>query len=85
MKDHVPSPALFHSDSNGLHWRNASLAKIPPQYVDTLRNLMQKKLPKLGQHYHQMFIMYEMNNTNVPVSTSQPVALSDSIILVEDS
>ncbi|XP_013101737.2 integrator complex subunit 5 [Stomoxys calcitrans] len=70
MKDHVPSPPLFHVDNNGLHWRNAQLNKIPPQYVDTLRNLMQKKLTKLGQHYHQMFIMPEVvnltTNANLP-------------------
>lgn len=70
MKDHVPSPALFHVDNNGLQWRNAQLCKIPPQYVDTLRNLMQKKLTKLGQHYYQMFIMPEVNLQPTVVSTS---------------
>ncbi|XP_053946850.1 integrator complex subunit 5 [Anastrepha ludens] len=64
LKDHVPSPALFHVDNNELHWRNPHLSKIPPQYVDTLRNLMQKKLTKLGQHYYQMFIMPELNDAN---------------------
>jgi len=58
----VPSPALFHVDNNGLHWRNTNtpLAKVPPQYVDTLRHLMQRKLSTLGPHYHQMFIMGEL-------------------------
>ncbi|XP_067616611.1 integrator complex subunit 5 [Eurosta solidaginis] len=64
LKDHVPSPALFHVDNNDLHWRNPHMSKIPPQYVDTLRNIMQKKLTKLGQHYYQMFIMPELNDTN---------------------
>ncbi|CAD6993473.1 integrator complex subunit 5 [Ceratitis capitata] len=74
LKDHVPSPALFHLDSNELHWRNPNMSKIPPQYVDTLRNLMQKKLTKLGQHYYQMFIMPELNDPN-PVQ----VCLVDSV------
>ncbi|KAH8273120.1 hypothetical protein KR018_004843 [Drosophila ironensis] len=62
LKDHVPSPALFHVDTNGLHWRNTSSpqAKVPAQYVDTLRHLMQRKLATLGPHYHQMFIMDEL-------------------------
>lgn len=50
------------------------MSKIPPQYVDTLRNLMQKKLTKLGQHYYQMFIMPELNDPN-PVQ----VCLVDSV------
>nr|XP_014090440.1 integrator complex subunit 5 [Bactrocera oleae] len=65
LKDHVPSPALFHVDNNELHWRNPHMSKIPPQYVDTLRNLMQKKLTKLGEHYYQMFIMPELNEAHV--------------------
>lgn len=65
LKDHVPSPALFHVDNNELHWRNPQMSKIPPQYVDTLRNLMQKKLTKLGQNYYQMFIMPELNEAHV--------------------
>ncbi|XP_061390096.1 integrator complex subunit 5 [Musca vetustissima] len=59
MKDNVPSPGIFPVDNNGLQWRNSQLCKVPAQYVDTLRNLMQKKLSKLGQHYYQMFIMPE--------------------------
>lgn len=70
LKDHVPSPALFHVDNNGLQWRNGQLCKIPPQYVDTLRNLMQKKLTKLGQHYYQMFIMPESNLQHINASSS---------------
>ncbi|EDV49193.1 integrator complex subunit 5 [Drosophila erecta] len=66
LKDHVPSPALFHVDNNGLHWRNTNTqqAKVPPQYVDTLRHLMQRKLSTLGPHYHQMFIMGELMEVN---------------------
>ncbi|XP_037828005.1 integrator complex subunit 5 [Lucilia sericata] len=75
LKDHVPSPALFHVDNNGLQWRNGQLCKIPPQYVDTLRNLMQKKLTKLGQHYYQMFIMPEVNLQQFP-STSTALSIS---------
>lgn len=74
MKDHVPSPALFHVN-NGLQWRNPQMSKIPPQYVDTLRNLMQKKLTKfqIGQHYHQMFIMPEVNLTATVATTVQQI------------
>jgi len=74
LKDHVPSPALFHVDNNGLHWRNTSQAKVAPQYVDTLRQLMQKKLNKLGAHYHQMFIMSDLHvaNTSPPATIAEP-------------
>ncbi|KAH8417992.1 hypothetical protein KR222_010192, partial [Zaprionus bogoriensis] len=72
LKDHVPSPALFHVDNNGLHWRNTSQAKVAPQYVDTLRQLMQKKLNKLGPHYHQMFIMSDLNVVSPPATTAEP-------------
>uniref|UniRef100_A0A1B0BJZ1 Integrator complex subunit 5 C-terminal domain-containing protein n=1 Tax=Glossina palpalis gambiensis TaxID=67801 RepID=A0A1B0BJZ1_9MUSC len=75
LKDHVPSPALFHVDSNGLQWRNPQINKIPPQYVDTLRNLMQKKLSKLGQHYYTMFIMPEQQSPTLP---NQSLALVSS-------
>lgn len=67
LKDNVPSPALFTCDNNALHWRNPNMSKIPPQYVDILRNIMQKKLSKLGAHYHQMFQMYEMDNIAMEV------------------
>lgn len=75
LKDHVPSPALFHVDNNGLHWRNTSQAKVAPQYVDTLRNLMQKKLNKLGPHYHQMFIMSDLH----VISQPPPAAIAEPI------
>lgn len=90
LKDHIPSPALFHVDNNGLQWRNSQLNKIPPQYVDTLRNLMQKKLSKLGQHYYQMFIMPEQNclsfargvqnnnNNNNTSTTTIPIATNEA-------
>ncbi|KAM7364141.1 integrator complex subunit 5 omd isoform 1-T6 [Cochliomyia hominivorax] len=78
LKDHVPSPALFHVDNNGLQWRNGQLCKIAPQYVDTLRNLMQKKLSKLGQHYYQMFIMPEVN---LQYQTSSSLLTSVSTII----
>ncbi|XP_055848550.1 integrator complex subunit 5 [Episyrphus balteatus] len=67
LKDNVPSPALFTCDNNALHWRNPSTSKIPPQYVDILRNIMQKKLSKLGTHYHQMFQMGEMDSSPMEV------------------
>lgn len=67
LKDNVPSPALFTCDNNALHWRNPSSSKIPPQYVDILRNIMQKKLSKVGTHYHQMFQMGEMDSLAMEV------------------
>ncbi|XP_034115208.1 integrator complex subunit 5 [Drosophila albomicans] len=82
LKDHVPSPALFHVDNNGLHWRNTSQAKVAPQYVDTLRQLMQKKLSKLGPHYHQMFIMSDLhvaqpNPTAIAATTTTAATVSE--------
>lgn len=65
----MPSPALFHVDESGLQWRNPELNKVPPQYVDILRNLMQKKLAKLGQHYYQMFILPEQQKQSLTSST----------------
>ncbi|EDW24137.1 GL23969 [Drosophila persimilis] len=81
LKDHVPSPALFHVDNNGLHWRNTSLAKVPPQYVDTLRHLMQRKLSKLGPHYHQMFIMAElMDSKPGPTGMAETTAAAATML-----
>ncbi|XP_017488979.1 PREDICTED: integrator complex subunit 5 isoform X1 [Rhagoletis zephyria] len=76
LKDHVPSPALFHVDNNDLHWRNPHMSRTPPQYVDTLRNLMQKKLTKLGQHYYQMFIMPELNDSDTTQANLAESAMS---------
>uniref|UniRef100_A0A1A9Z490 Integrator complex subunit 5 C-terminal domain-containing protein n=1 Tax=Glossina pallidipes TaxID=7398 RepID=A0A1A9Z490_GLOPL len=84
LKDHVPSPALFHVDSNGLQWRNPQINKIPPQYVDTLRNLMQKKLSKLGQHYYTMFIMPEQQSPTLP-NPSLALVSSTSTSLTADA
>lgn len=85
MKDHVPSPALFHVDSNGLQWRNPQINKIPPQYVDTLRNLMQKKLSKLGQHYYTMFIMPEQQNPTLPNPSLALVSSTSTTLTVDAS
>ncbi|XP_030565757.1 integrator complex subunit 5 [Drosophila novamexicana] len=85
LKDHVPSPALFHVDNNGLHWRNTSQVKVLPQYVDTLRHLMQKKLSKLGPHYHQMFIMSDLHISSTAQAIAEPTAVmpKSSIEVVE--
>lgn len=61
LKDHVPSPALFPVDSNGLHWRNFSSYKVPDQYVEVLRVLMLKNIEKFGQQFYEMFVMSELN------------------------
>ncbi|EDW16726.1 integrator complex subunit 5 [Drosophila mojavensis] len=86
LKDHVPSPALFHVDNNGLHWRNTSQVNVPSQYVDTLRHLMQRKLSKLGPHYHQMFIMSDLHISTPATATAEPTifaAPKSSIEVVE--
>ncbi|XP_037956882.1 integrator complex subunit 5 [Teleopsis dalmanni] len=63
LKDYVPTPTLFQCDGTAPPWRNPALFKVQPQYVDPLRNLMQKKLTKFGSHYYQMFIMPELHNS----------------------
>ena len=56
MKDHVPTPNLFTVDSNGLHWRDSDMAKPSAQYVDPLKNTMQKRLATMGKLYYHMFV-----------------------------
>lgn len=65
MKDHVPSPVLFVCDPTGFHWRDPQTSRPPPQYTNPLRNTMQKKLPKIGHLYHQMFVGPELRNPTV--------------------
>ncbi|XP_069703249.1 integrator complex subunit 5 isoform X2 [Periplaneta americana] len=55
LRDHVPSPALFTRDENGLMWRDATLARPGPQYTDTLRSTMQNNIQCLGTLYSQLF------------------------------
>ncbi|PSN39828.1 hypothetical protein C0J52_19183 [Blattella germanica] len=55
LRDHVPSPALFTRDENGLMWRDATLARPGPQYTDTLRITMQNNIQHLGTLYSQLF------------------------------
>jgi len=55
MRDHVPSPALFTRDENGLMWRDATLARPEPQYTNTLRSTMQNNIQCLGTLYSQLF------------------------------
>ncbi|XP_055383717.1 integrator complex subunit 5 [Condylostylus longicornis] len=75
LKDHVPSPTLFQTDSNGLTWRDSNSDKPLPQYVDTLRNIMQKKLPKLGAFYHQMFALVELEKNKTDETSDSNVQL----------
>nr|XP_019561577.2 integrator complex subunit 5-like [Aedes albopictus] len=65
MKDHVPSPVLFVCDPTSFHWRDPQTSRPPPQYTNPLRNTMQKKLPKIGHLYHQMFVGPELRNPTV--------------------
>jgi integrator complex subunit 5 len=55
LRDHVPSPALFTRDENGLMWRDATLARPEPQYTNTLRSTMQNNIQCLGTLYSQLF------------------------------
>ncbi|XP_072378563.1 integrator complex subunit 5 [Diabrotica undecimpunctata] len=63
MRDHIPSPALFACDSNGVHWRDPVNARPPEVYTNTLRIIMQRNIKTLGHMYAQMFI-------NVPTHES---------------
>lgn len=65
MKDHVPSPVLFVCDPTGFHWRDPQTSRPPVQYTNPLRNTMQKKLPKVGHLYNQMFVVPELRNPTV--------------------
>ncbi|KAJ8920161.1 hypothetical protein NQ315_011822 [Exocentrus adspersus] len=61
MRDHIPSPALFTCDSNGIHWRDPILARPPEVYTNTLRIIMQRNIKTLAHLYHQMFINIPKN------------------------
>ncbi|KAG5897481.1 hypothetical protein JTB14_031106 [Gonioctena quinquepunctata] len=63
MRDHIPSPALFVCDSNGVHWRDPITARPSEIYTNTLRIIMQRNIRVLGHMYAQMFI-------NVPTHDS---------------
>ncbi|XP_057653331.1 integrator complex subunit 5 isoform X1 [Diorhabda carinulata] len=56
LRDHIPSPALFGCDSNGVHWRDPIIARPPDIYTNTLRIIMQRNIKSLGHMYAQMFI-----------------------------
>lgn len=56
LKDHIPSPALFTCDSNGIYWRDPTLSRPPEVYTNTLRIIMQRNIQTLGHMYAQMFI-----------------------------
>lgn len=55
MRDHVPSPALFTRDGNGVMWRDPTLSKPTKQYTETLRIVLLNNIEKLGDLYHQLF------------------------------
>ncbi|XP_044754363.1 integrator complex subunit 5 [Coccinella septempunctata] len=56
MRDHVPSPALFTVDSNGIHWRDPSIARPQDIYTNSLRIILQRNIKSLGNVYSKMFI-----------------------------
>lgn len=72
MKDHVPSPVLFVCDPTGFHWRDPASSRPPPQYTNPLRNTMQKRLPKMGTLYQQMFVGPELRNPTMMHHQQQP-------------
>lgn len=57
MREFVPAPVLFQTDRNGVHWRDPIASRVPPQFTDLLRHIMQKKLKKVGHLYHLMFVL----------------------------
>ncbi|XP_066144042.1 integrator complex subunit 5 isoform X1 [Euwallacea fornicatus] len=61
MRDHIPSPALFGCDTNGIHWRDPITARPPERYTNTLRIIMQRNIENLGHMYSQMFINIPRN------------------------
>ncbi|XP_017777187.1 PREDICTED: integrator complex subunit 5 [Nicrophorus vespilloides] len=56
MRDHIPSPALFVGDSNGLMWRDPTVVRPADPYTKTLRIIMQRNIKTVGHLYSQMFI-----------------------------
>lgn len=61
MRDHVPSPALFNVDNNGVHWRDPTLARPSEMYTTSLRIILQRNIKSLGDVYSQMFINVPKN------------------------
>lgn len=57
MRDHVPSPALFTRDGNGVMWRDPALSKPTKQYTETLRIVLLGNIDKLGDLYNQLFTL----------------------------
>lgn len=49
---------------SGLHWKDPSTATLAPQFVDPLRNIMQRKLSKLGMLYYYMFVASELDGSS---------------------
>jgi integrator complex subunit 5 len=64
MMANVPSPSLFTCDNNGLYYRDPASSKPSAQFVDPLRNCLQKKLSTMGNLYYQMFVLPELNGEN---------------------
>lgn len=60
MREYVPSPILFGCDTMGLHWRDPSVARPPPQFIDPLRHTMQKNIKKFGTLFYQMFCIQDL-------------------------
>lgn len=61
MRDHVPSPALFTCDSNGIHWRDPTTSRPPENYTNTLRLIMQHNIETVSDLFAEMFINIPKN------------------------
>nr|XP_014282569.1 integrator complex subunit 5 isoform X2 [Halyomorpha halys] len=56
LRDHVPSPALFTRDANGVMWRDLAAARPSKQYTETMRHLMIQNIAALGPLYYTLFV-----------------------------
>lgn len=56
LRDHVPSPALFTRDANGVMWRDLAAARPPKQYTETMRLLMIQNIAALGPLFYILFV-----------------------------
>lgn len=56
LRDHVPSPALFTRDANGVMWRDLAAARPPKQYTETMRLLMIQNIAVLGPLFYVLFV-----------------------------
>lgn len=56
MRDHVPAPALFVKDGNGVMWRDPTTSVPSKQYTEPLRIIVLNNIGKLSKFYHKVFV-----------------------------